>query len=238
MDEPIVIEESHREKRDEKPPLRAERNRWFVMSLSLSGVIVILLLFLFYAFGQAQHTKEVVYVKLEPNGSWSVLSYSPNDSQLFYKTTIDSMLQRFAIARYGITPETISSDWGEAQNFMAEKLATDFVSLRGFNAIEKIEAIKKSKNSADIVIERGIEHYDSIDWQMADELSREAIRSNLYLTRTLTVNGKERDPEKLVLNVQWRLKEKKELANKSIDELRLNPIGLEILTYKLSKERI
>ncbi len=83
MDEPIVIEESHREKRDEKPPLRAERNRWFVMSLSLSGVIVILLLFLFYAFGQAQHTKEVVYVKLEPNGSWSVLSYSPNDSQLF-----------------------------------------------------------------------------------------------------------------------------------------------------------
>lgn len=234
---PVIRSETDKEPRDIKPTLRTERNRWFVAVLALSVVLALMMVFLFYAFEKANNNKEIVYVKLEPNGSWSLVDYQPDDKQLFFKTTIDALLQRFAIARFSITPETIHTDWGEASVFMSPKLADVFLSPSGFDALGKIEAIKASGNRAEIDIDRGVEHYDDVVWQGGESSSQTVIRSNVYLTRTVVKGGRKLPPEKLVLNLQWTLSSKKELVKQSMESLRLNPIGLTILSYQLNKER-
>ncbi|MGR5488127.1 VirB8/TrbF family protein [Vibrio alfacsensis] len=236
MQEPVILEDSKPERRDEKPLLRTERNRWFFAVLSFSVVFLVFAFLLFYAFEKAQNNKEVVFVKLEPNGAWSVVDYLPQDEQLYFKTTIDALLQRFAKARYGLNPETIETDWGEASVFMSKALADSFVSPRGFDALGKIDAIRKLGNKADIDTSRGVEHYDDVNWKQGDAESV-VVRSNIYLTRTLIKQGRKQAAEKLVLNVQWQLKDKTLLASDSMDVLRINPLGLTILSYQLNKER-
>ncbi|MGR5456569.1 conjugal transfer protein, partial [Vibrio alfacsensis] len=83
---------------------------------------------------------------------------------------------------------------------------------------------------------RGVEHYDDVNWKQGDAESV-VVRSNIYLTRTLIKQGRKQAAEKLVLNVQWQLKDKTLLASDSMDVLRINPLGLTILSYQLNKER-
>ena len=234
--EPILMEPVAPERREDKPMLRVERNRWFVAVLALCGVMALLLMLLWFAFVKAQNNKEVVYVKLEPNGGWSMVDYQPDDAQLFYKTTIDALLQRFALSRYAVTPETIETDWGEASVFMSPDVNAQFLSPQGFNALEKIEALRKNGQRAVITIDRGVEHYDQVAWKEGDA-STSVVRSNVYLTRQIEGNGRNPKPEHLVLNLQWRLADKSELAQRSMASLRLNPLGLTVLSYQLTKER-
>ena len=163
--EPILRVPGALEKREDKPLLRVERNRWFVAVLALCAVMALLLMLLWFAFIKAQNNKEVVYVKLEPSGGWSVVNYQPTDAQLFYKTTIDALLQRFALSRYAVTPETIETDWGEASVFMSPDLSAQFLSPQGFNALDKVKALRQNGKRAVITIERGIEHYDQVAWK-------------------------------------------------------------------------
>lgn len=232
-----VMRSDEKEKRDEKPTLRTERNRLFVIVLSLAFVMTLNVFLLFYAFEKAGNNKEIVYVKLEPNGGWSVVNYQPQDEQLFFKTTIDALLQRFAISRFAINPPTLKSDWGEASIFMSSELSQDFLNPRGFDALGKIEKLIKSGNRSEIDIERGVEHYDEVIFERSETDKTRVIRSNVYLTRTLVKGGRKLPPEKLVLSVQWQLRDKKSLSDAPLDELRLNPIGLTILSYQLNKER-
>ncbi|CCN39725.1 conserved hypothetical protein [Vibrio nigripulchritudo FTn2] len=218
---------------DERARLRVERNRWFFVCLSLSVGVAVAVCASWWAF--SQNHKEVIFVKLTPNGGWSVVSYEPQDEQLYFKTTVDSLLERFAISRYGIKPETITDDWGEAGLFMSAELQGQFSDPRGFNGAQKIKQIQKSKNSAKVVV-RDIEHYDAVTWSDEGNAER-VIRSNIYLTRTFTIGGQEKEPEPLVLNVQWKLIDKKTLAKQSMIYLRLNPLGLEVVSYRLTKEK-
>ncbi|MCG6364630.1 conjugal transfer protein, partial [Vibrio fluvialis] len=64
------------------------------------------------------------------------------------------------------------------------------------------------------------------------------VKSNVYFTRTVTNNGKKDEPEALVLTVQWHLKPKKEVTKQSNEIIQINPVGVEIVSYELNKERI
>ncbi|HAS6111704.1 TPA: conjugal transfer protein [Vibrio vulnificus] len=218
--------------------LRAERNRWFVLSWAILALCSLLVLFCWYAFTKAEINQEIVYVKLEPNGAWSVIDYQPQDSQLYFKTTIDAALERFAIARYQSDPATIESDWGEASVFMSPEMRRQFLAPApdGFDAWQKIEQVKKSQSLASIEI-RGVEHYDQVEYGLEAQTRSKAIRSNLYFTRTMSINGQKQPPEALVLTLQWRLVSKSTLTTWPKSHLRVNPIGVEVLTTQLKKER-
>ncbi|MFA0080328.1 conjugal transfer protein, partial [Vibrio artabrorum] len=73
MMEPVIRADTPKETHRDKPRLRTERNRWFVAVLGLTMVVLVMLFFLFYAFEKAGNNKEIVYVKLEPAGGWSVV---------------------------------------------------------------------------------------------------------------------------------------------------------------------
>ncbi|EGZ6886393.1 conjugal transfer protein [Vibrio cholerae] len=217
--------------------LRAERNRWFFFCISLVVAVIIGYVLLFFAFVQAQATKEILYVKLERNGGWTVEQYKPQDEQLYFKTTIDSALQSFAISRYKVAPETIDTDWGEASVFMSESLKQEFLDPRRFNALAKKEELKKSKLRVEVKV-RNIDHFDNVDWSFSPESKIKVVKSNVYFTRTVTNNGKKDEPEALVLTVQWHLKPKKEVTKQSNEIIQINPVGVEIVSYELNKERI
>lgn len=238
--ETVCVESNDQHTPDPQIPLlaqlRAERNRWFMTTLICSAIIGLLVLFCWYAFAKAERNQEIIYVKLEPNGAWAVIDYQPDDSQLFFKTTVDASLERYAMARYAHHPATIESDWGEASVFMSPEMANYFVSAEGFDAWGKIETLRKSNSQAEITV-RGIEHYDQVDYLSDADTPGKAIRSNIYLSRTLTIKGEKKPPELLVLSVQWRLVSKAQLVKQSKDFIRINPIGVEILTEQLKKER-
>jgi len=216
--------------------LRAERNRWFITSFGCLIVIALLVCFSWYAFSKAERNQEIIYVKLEPNGTWSVIEYKPDDDQLYFKTTVDASLERYAIDRYKVDPATIVDDWARAAVFMSPEMESYFLDKQGFDAWGKIERIQKSNDKANIKI-RYVEHYDEVDWSSpAGEISK-AIRSNVYITRTTTTNGHTNDPEMLVLTVQWRLISKASLVKEPIESIRYNAIGVEILNEQLKKER-
>ncbi|WP_322805346.1 VirB8/TrbF family protein (plasmid) [Vibrio alfacsensis] len=242
MPQVVAVEDNDALHRDPHAPLlaqlRAERNRWFMTALAGFVLSALLVLFCWYAFAKAELNQEIVFVKLEPNGAWSVIDYEPQDSQLYFKTTIDASLERYAISRYKSDPATIESDWGEASVFMSAELREYFLAPapQGFDAWKKIEQIRKSKTKADILV-RDVEHYDQVDYLSDAGQSSKVIRSNIYFTRTLTVNGQKRPPESLVLSVQWKLVTKQELVQHPKTHLRINPIGVEILTEQLKKER-
>nr|WP_012219807.1 hypothetical protein [Vibrio sp. 23023]ABX76994.1 Conserved hypothetical protein [Vibrio sp. 23023] len=75
---------------------QAERNRYFVFCLSLIGAVLLALSFSWYAFTQAMHNKEILFIKMMPNGTWQSVEYHAQDKQLFFKTTVDSLLARYA----------------------------------------------------------------------------------------------------------------------------------------------
>ncbi|WP_234497880.1 conjugal transfer protein [Vibrio maritimus] len=212
--------------------LRSERNRLYILCVVLALSVSLALVFCFFAFQKAQNNKELIYVKLAPNGSWSVVDYQPDDSQLYFKTTIDALLTRFAISRYGVTPATIADDWAEAKALMAPSMAAHFVSPNGFNAIEKAASLAKSRDNITIHV-RNIEHYDQVTATDFSGQSRTRIRSNVYFSRERSAQHS----ESLVLSLQWQLMDKRSLSEESMSFLRLNPIGLQITDAQLNIER-
>lgn len=188
-------------------------------------------------FKKAQNNKEIVYVKLYPDGTSDVSEFKPEDEQLYFRSTIDAALERFAKARYGQQPETIRRNYGEAGVFMSDALMNDFVSTQpgGFNASQKAVDIAADKNSDRIEVKWGFaDHYDRIP-AVFEKKAGEVIRSNVYLTiTTRNAGGIIKDtPVKKILRVQWRLLPKKALSEKKMDWLRINPIGLELVEYDL-----
>lgn len=218
--------------------LRALNNRYFLIILLLIAGHFVQTWVSTKAFQKAQNNKELVYVKLYPDGTWHVGEFQPTDNQLYFRSTIDSLLETFAKSRYGQIPETIRRNYGEAGVFMSDAMMADFISTQpgGFNASQRAVDISADKNSDRIEVTWGFaDHYDRIP-AVFEKKAGEVIRSNIYFTLTRkSASGivKQNGVQKKILRVQWRLLPKKQLAEKKMDWLRLNPIGLEIIQAEL-----
>ncbi|ENZ3603412.1 TPA: hypothetical protein NH804_006228 [Pseudomonas aeruginosa] len=221
--------------------LRAERNRWFVLCLFQVFAVILAVAFAWYGFKKAENNTELVYVKLYPDGTSDVDNFTPDDEQLYFRSTIDQAFETYIKSRYGQQPETIKRDFGMAGVFMSQPMYNDFVSTQpgGFNAAQKAADISINKNSDRIEIEWGFsDHYDKIP-AVFDKKNGEVIRSNIYFTRiTKTATGlvKPNGTEKLILRAQWRLLPKKELSSKKKTWLRVNPVGVEIVQAELIED--
>ncbi|GEM77225.1 conjugal transfer protein [Vibrio sagamiensis] len=236
----ITVENNHKSEAkrqlSREALLVSERNRYFFLLLACVGVIALLVMFCWYAFAKAEHNQEIAYVKLSPNGAWQVVEYQPQDEQLYFKTTVDALIERYTIARFKGDSSTIEADWGEASAFMSSDLKAYFLAKDGFDAWSKIDQLKKQNRNASIDI-RYVEHYDKVDVHLSSGRADKALRTNVYFTRELSGAGQKTTKEALVLSLQWRLVDKTTLTNTPLSHLRVNPIGVEILKESLNKER-
>lgn len=217
--------------------LEAANNRYLLIIILLIVAQMGQTWFSAYAFQKANNNKELVYIKLSPSGGGEVDSFKPEDEQLYYRATIDQALERFAKARFGQQPETVRRNYGEAGVFMSDPLMAQFISTQpgGFNASQRAVDIEADKNSDRIEVTWGFsDHYDRIP-AVFNKKAGQVIRSNVYITITTKNAGGmlKVTPEKKILRVQWRLLPKNVLAEKKMDWLRINPIGLELVEYDL-----
>lgn len=219
--------------------LKADLFRWFIIAVTQSLAIAIAVLFCWYAFEKANNNKEVVYVKLYPDGTSDVGEFTPKDEQLYFRSTIDAAFERFIKTRFGQMPNTIKRDYGEAGVFLSDPLYNEFVSSApgGFNAIQKAADVSANIKNADrIEITWGFsDHYDKIP-AVFDKENGEAVRSNIYFTMTTKSAAglmKQSGAVKKILRATWRLLPKAQLAERKMDWLRVNPVGVEIIQYDL-----
>ena len=214
--------------------LRAERNRWFLLALALAIGIAIAVSFAWSYANLANNNKEIVYVKLYPNGTWETVDYQAQDAQLYFKTTVDSLLADYIRHRYGLNPNTVTRDYGEASLLMDSELQREFLSEDGFHAAQKAADAVATPLQRTTIEWQFNDHYDQIEG-MANGLSTDIIRTNIYFTRTVKTSQDRGEPESLMLRIQWRLLPKSELEKQSREFLKVNPIGLQILTQHLTQ---
>ncbi|BES73870.1 hypothetical protein RE428_48880 (plasmid) [Marinobacter nanhaiticus D15-8W] len=224
----------------DEPKRRSEttvdRNRWFIFSIFLLVLCFFMGAFAWYGFKKSANNTELVWVKLYPDGTWDVSEFKPQDQQLFFKSTVDALLEKYLVKRFGVLPETVKRDYAEAATFMSPSIYQNFVDTQangGFDAIQKAADIQAdTKRATRIEIEwRFADHYDQVPAVFGKE-EGQAIRTNVYFTRTRkTSTGMQiGEPEHLIARLQWRLLSKQELAQKSQAWLRSNPIGLQIIS--------
>lgn len=237
MKEVVSIDANHSEQ-NEAPTmyalLKGERNRWFIIALTLVIGIIISISFAWHYASLANNNKALLYVKLYPNGTWEVVEYQAQDAQLYFKTTVDSLLASYVNHRFGEHPMTVTRDFGEASLLMDTALQNEFLSQEGFDAAQKAADIQADPLRQVNIDWQFNDHYDQIEG-VADGLSTEIIRTNIYFTRTTNTAQSKGKPEKLMLRIQWRLLPKTELEKQSKEFLKVNPIGLKIIAQKLTQ---
>lgn len=212
--------------------IKTERNRLFILTLSLVLVVFLALAFCWHAYNTSTHNKELMYIKLYPNGSWENVTYHAQDTQLYFKTTVDSLLATYVTERYQIDPVTIGQNYGEALLFMSPALAQTFISPQGFNASQKAANTETIPNKTTTVTWQWNDHYDGYNGQLNGQ-TVQVERTNIYFTKQMTQAGVVSLPQPMMLTVSWTLLPKTTLAKKSSTFLKVNPIGLQILSQKL-----
>lgn len=215
---------------------KAERNRLFTILVGLIVVVIIAMCFSWYAFEKAQNNKEIMFIKMFPNGTWENVTYKSQDEQLYFKTTVDSLLAKYVEKRFGVQPMTIAADYGEAQVFMDNDLRSEFLSKSGFDAIGKVQQYAKSKNHIKIIWkENPINHYDQITGQI-NGINTRVFKTNVYFTVDKVTSGVSKKSDMRV-SLTWRLLPKQELEQQDNDYIRVDPIGLTVISQQLSLEK-
>ena len=210
-----------------------DRNRWFVVTLALVLVIVVLGFYMTVLSKQAANNLQVVYVKLQADGTWDVDYYDEGREVEFFKKTVDHLLQHYVSLRYREMPLSVQADWGEIQFFMGQQLFNTFVDKNGFDAAAKAVAIEacvdcqpKDTHVRDVV------HID-FDEVAIDGIESKIYRTNIYFTeQQLSKEGMVLGSEDLIAALHWRVMSRREieaLARKDPKVLKVNPIGIQII---------
>ncbi|WP_409247131.1 hypothetical protein [Enterobacter hormaechei] len=184
------------------------------------------------AVENAKNTREVVWVKLLPDGSNEVSSFKPEDEQPVFIRTINASLDHYIKSRYQVHAETIKRDYAEAGVFLGDKLFADFTSKDGFYAIQVATDIADkpdSKPRKDISNVR-FDHYDQIEGDFSGT-KKPVVRTTItWNEEEYKADGTKKPPVQKMQRITWTLLDRKEISKKSDGWLRLNPLGIEILT--------
>lgn len=214
-----------------------EKGRLWIFTILVGIGFVVQSFIISHLVDKSQVNREIVYVKLSPDGTWHLSDFKPDDDVLFFKNTIDKLLHTFVTVRYGQQPETISTDYQTVRYFLSDSLDADFVGTgpNQYDAAKKAAAIEANPKAFErIDIKNGfIDYYDDLDGVVDGQKSK-IIRTNIYFTKTYkSYSGtpSSKPPEKMILRLQWTLVGKKALKNASADYLNADPVGLEIISY-------
>lgn len=183
---------------------------------------------------RAENNTELLFVKMYPNGTWDVEYRKSGNEADFFPITIDKLIQDYVEARYGVTPGFMRREYGFSALFMSDQLKGWFVGNgeNQFNAPKKAQEFDKTDITEEIKI-RFVDHFDVANGVFVHGNS-DMYRTNVFIERTLKnrYGQQQGEPIQEVVNLHWRIKSVKELKGLSRDDLRANPIGLEIIKDK------
>lgn len=209
--------------------IAVDRNRWFL-------VTCILLLLLFFACFSAYQANQrfannvkVSWVKLYPNGTWDIDFHDENRGAEFFPATIDYLLRQFVERRFSKIAHSIRYDYGFAAQLMGTKLRREFIDSKQVNAPQLAADLEHCSNCDEVYITtRNIDHYESEQTVFARQPGT-LYRSNIFVREIIKArDGSIRSQLNKIVSLHWRIKSAAEIqAHK--EQLKINPIGLEIL---------
>jgi hypothetical protein len=223
---------------DDEGQIIVQNNKWFVIAL-ISMITSIILIFMWQgAESAADKPPETNWVLLYPDGSWRVEFKAPSDTQEFFLSTIEALLEDYIKFRYQQIPATIRGDYGKASLFMSPTIKRNFVKEEpeGFGAITKAGEIQADKRALTIKVEVVFfDHLSDIEGVKPGTNNKtQFIRTNVYVDEL--VIGTDGVPVgnaiRKIINLTWKLLDAKELKLNKQKFFLVNPIGLTILDSK------
>ena len=214
--------------------LIASLNRWYLIAFALLILVVLLVAHSIVVTKRLMDNREIIYVKLSPDGTWFIDVNETNDIN-FYKTTVDHLIAQYVKRRYQEVPYSVKADYGFALLMMQDKLGHWFSSSGGFNAPARAAQIASCQECGTVEIEiRDIYHYDK-DKTVFGRDEGTLYRTNIYINVIDTAkDGTKSDVDtvKKIVALEWRLLPKAAIP-KDKQYLILNPLGLQIMKEEL-----
>lgn len=222
----------------EKAALKSEGYKIFVLALLLGVICIILIFYAWNRAEQADHSKEVLYIQMYPDGTSRVLKSLPQDVARATTAAVESALSKFINSCQGQHRETIRRDYSECSVFLESALYNKFigkdVANGDYDAASKAASIIADKSANIVEIDwRFADHYDEVLGTF-DGKEQPVLRSNIYYTKiTRDTSGRVINTEYLIDRLQWRLLPKSVIEKQAEDWLRVNPIGLKIVSENI-----
>ena len=220
---------------DATVPKLASMNTKLYVALLLAIIAIIFQSFYINAANKrAEMNTELMYVKMYPNGTWDVEYRASGTEADFFPLTIDKLIQDYVEARYSVRPGQMRREFGFAAIFMSPQLRGWFTGTgeRQFNAKVQAEKLNAASLSEDIEV-RFVDHFD-YSTGVFKRGNSDLYRTNVFIQRTVMdqLGNPQGDAVNEVVTLHWRIKSTNELKGLSRDDLRANPIGLEIMKDK------
>jgi len=229
---------------DDIPPV-IDQTAPRLVSINTKLYVVLLLSFVFNiiqgfwinsANKRAETNTELMFVKMFPNGTWDVEYRKSGNEVDFFPLTIDKLIHDYVKARYEVLPDSMRRNYGLALLFMSPGLGNKFVGNGDgqFNAPLKAKEFKE-RGLTELIKIRLVDHYDVSNGNFVRGNS-DIYRTNVFIERTTENSEGQRqgDPVFEVIGLHWRVKSIKELEKLTAEELRANPIGVEIIRDDIS----
>lgn len=229
------VRKSNRKIRKSKMAVLRTDRTWLLIGMF---IVVLLSFYNTYTAKQAVessiNSREIVWVKMWADGQATVSPFNPEDEQPIYEQAVNSFLDKFYKSRYQVHPETVSRDYAEAGVFMGDDLYTNFNDPKGFDASKKAAEIEAKGNDQDRVSVDNVrfDHYDTIPGNFSGK-KKEIIRTTVTWDETTTRPGaklSEKNTKTRMQRITWTVLDRKEMSKKSTPWIKVNPLGIEILT--------
>ncbi len=179
----------------------------------------------------------VEWVKLSPDGTYSVEFSDDSKPVQFFQSTVDSKLIEWVEKSNSRMRATISTDFGFASIFMSEPMKNDFMNnLDGIGA-PKVAAKLIGCAECDET-EYKVRNIQSIDQDEIPGRKNDAIpgrkTDSLYTTlafvveRKITKDGEVTGCNNKIMTLLWKFRTKADTVARGSEQLRYNPLGMEI----------
>lgn len=183
----------------------------------------------------SKRTHEVVWVKMFQDGTTVIDEFKPEDEQPVFVRTVNAGLSKYIESRFQTHAESIKRDYAEAGVFLGEQLFNLFTEKSAFNAAEKAALISSKPESQPRVDVSNIrmDHYDQIEGDFSGT-KKPVVRTTVTWDET-TYNsegktGGKKSPH--MLRITWTLLSRDEVSKKSVGWLKINPLGIVILSQE------
>lgn len=188
--------------------------------------------------------ERIVYVKMQPDGSWFVERADDNKTD-FFRATVDAAIGNLLSKCLSRVSFSIEYDWPVCANFLGKSQLEDFYDPTKnplfdegtvVDFIERYSQCTKGGRCEDVSFKTGnIEHKHDVPTSFILEDGSEQIHYNSLAFGTVTESASDKKTN-VFIAVTWTFLPKRDRANLSGDLLDENPLGIVILNYQTVQE--
>lgn len=168
----------------------------------------------------------VSYVKLDPKGSYTVEYEDEAKPVDFFVNTVNSKISEYIEKRFSKRKATISTDYGFANLFMSPQLSNSFLSDKkaASQAAEHVACDKCADEEFSVRTIQGLTG-DVVSGGNSDAQYTTLVFARL---RKRSSEGYVTECSNKMVTLLWHFRGKEDVVSKR-DQLRFNPLGMEIL---------